>query len=80
MRIKPQKAAVQTADRQEEGNSVNPIVNIEAEESKEGNQTSARQKSINSINELYVEVLYYYQDCDRGLEKEEAQKILDRLA
>ena len=37
MRIKPQKAAVKTKDRQEEGNSVNPIVNIEAEESKEGN-------------------------------------------
>ena len=80
MRNKPQKAAVQMADRQEEGNSLKPLVFNEVEEAKEGNQTSARQKSINSINELYVEVLYYYQDCDRGQEKEEAQKILDRLA
>ena len=79
MRIKPKKATVQTTDRQEDGNSVNPLVKFEAEEAKEGNQTSARQKSINSINELYVEVLYYYQDCDRGQEKEQAQKILDRL-
>ena len=71
MRIKPKKAAVQMMNHQEEGNSANQIANFEAEESKEGNQTSVRQKSINSINELYVEVLYYYQDCGKEQGKEE---------
>ena len=62
MRIKPKKAAEQTTDRKQEEKSANPMLN-EVEEAKEGNQTGTRQKSINSINELYIEVLYHYKDC-----------------